>query len=96
MEDVIPRLFEWVERQEPDKPVIWLAHNGKTFDFPFLIREMKRCGFDTPDRWRFFDTLTLARRLVDSNGTSLFSFLFFSFLSFFQLSLKQTGQQKGN
>ena len=83
---MIPRLFEWVERQEPDKPVIWLAHNGKTFDFPFLIREMKRCGFDIPDRWRFFDTLTLSRRLVDSNGTSVplyvlfFSFHFFHFL----------------
>ncbi|XP_078159953.1 exonuclease DPD1, chloroplastic/mitochondrial-like [Carex rostrata] len=71
MEDVIPRLFEWVERQEPDKPVIWLAHNGKTFDFSFLIREMNRCGFDVPDRWRFFDTLTLSRRLVDSNGLVL-------------------------
>ncbi|XP_078150799.1 uncharacterized protein LOC144546147 [Carex rostrata] len=71
IEDVIPRLFEWVEQQEPDKPVIWLAHNGKAFDFPFLIREMNRCGFDVPDRWRFFDTLTLARRLVDSNGLVL-------------------------
>jgi DNA polymerase III epsilon subunit-like protein len=62
--------------QEPGKPVILLAHNGKTFDFPFLIREMNRCGHDIPDYVRLFDTLPLVRKLVDSNGNIPFSFLF--------------------
>jgi DNA polymerase III epsilon subunit-like protein len=71
-EDACPIILEWVRRtQEPGKPVIWLAHNGKTFDFPFLLREMDRCGCEAPDDWRFFDTLALTRRLVDSNGVEL-------------------------
>jgi DNA polymerase III epsilon subunit-like protein len=66
--------------QEPGKPVILLAHNGKTFDFPFLIREMNRCGYDIPNHLRFFDTLPLVRKLVDSNGNFFFPLLFVSFV----------------
>ncbi|KAJ4764472.1 DNA polymerase III polC-type [Rhynchospora pubera] len=70
--DGILVIKEWVSiQQEPGKPVILLAHNGKSFDFPFLSREMDRCGHDIPDFWRFFDTLPLARRLKDSNGSPL-------------------------
>ncbi|KAJ3687493.1 hypothetical protein LUZ61_016657 [Rhynchospora tenuis] len=69
IEDVIPLVIEWVRiQQEPGKPVVWLAHNGKTFDFPFFLREMSHCGYDIPDDWRFFDTLPLAKKLVDPTG----------------------------
>lgn len=75
-------MMEWVRNiQEPGKPVIWVAHNGKTFDFPFFIRELDRCGHGIPDHWRFFDTLPLVRKLVDSNGISSLLFLFFPFFS---------------
>lgn len=51
------------------KPVLWVAHNGRSFDVPFLIFEFQRCKVEIPGDWLFVDTLPIARQLVDSNGT---------------------------
>ena len=50
------------------KPVMWVAHNGKSFDVPFLIFEFERCKQEMPGDWLFVDTLPIARQLVESDG----------------------------
>jgi len=50
------------------KPVMWVAHNARSFDVPFLIFEFRRCKVEMPGDWLLVDTLPIARQLVDSNG----------------------------
>uniref|UniRef100_A0A1J3GW37 Exonuclease DPD1, chloroplastic/mitochondrial n=1 Tax=Noccaea caerulescens TaxID=107243 RepID=A0A1J3GW37_NOCCA len=67
MEELIPIFLRYVEsRQKPGGYVIIVAHNGKTFDFQFLINEFSRCSFEIPDNWLFFDSLPLARDCMKS------------------------------
>ncbi|VAH36757.1 unnamed protein product [Triticum turgidum subsp. durum] len=62
--DVLPLLLAFVRsRQTPGKPVIWVAHNVKRFDGPFLAQEFDRCSAQMPEDWLFVDTLCLARKL---------------------------------
>ncbi|XBJ04611.1 hypothetical protein VPH35_023519 [Triticum aestivum] len=62
--DVLPLLLALVRsRQTPGKPVIWVAHNVKQFDGPFLDQEFDRCSAQMPEDWLFVDTLCLARKL---------------------------------
>lgn len=64
--EFIPILLQYVlSRQMAGKPVLWVAHNGKTFDVPFLICEFQRCKMEMPGDWLFVDTLPIARQLVD-------------------------------
>lgn len=72
--DLIPILQQYVwSRQMTGKPVLWVAHNGRSFDVPFLIFEFQRCKVEIPGDWLFVDTLPIARQLVDSNGSKLSS-----------------------
>ncbi|KAH0462221.1 hypothetical protein IEQ34_009796 [Dendrobium chrysotoxum] len=42
-EELIPILLQFVSsRQRSSRPVLWIAHNERRFDVPFLIREFKR------------------------------------------------------
>lgn len=50
------------------KPVLWVAHNGRRFDVPFIIKEFQRCSEEVPADWLFMDTLPLARQLVKPDG----------------------------
>ena len=61
------------------KPVLWIAHNGHSFDVPFLFFEFRRCKVEMPGDWLFVDTLPIARQLVDSKGMlcSRFKFTIF-------------------
>lgn len=62
--DVLPLLLAFVRsRQTPGKPVIWVAHNVKRFDGPFLAQEFDRCSAQIPEDWLFVDTYCLARKL---------------------------------
>lgn len=66
------------------RPVIWVAHNGRRFDVPFMIKEFQRCSVEIPPDWMFVDTLPLARQLVKADGRSpihLSYFLYHKFLS---------------
>lgn len=47
-------------------PVV--AHNGFGFDFPFLLNEFKKAGFDTPEN-RLFDTMILVDKILDYDGS---------------------------
>ncbi|XP_057962981.1 exonuclease DPD1, chloroplastic/mitochondrial [Malania oleifera] len=78
MEDLIPILLQYVKsRQKPGGYVLWVAHNARSFDVPFLINEFSRCSTEVPENWRFVDTIPLAREknksegLKVSSGTSL-------------------------
>ncbi|KAI0510693.1 hypothetical protein KFK09_011302 [Dendrobium nobile] len=74
-EELIPILLQFVSsRQRSSRPVLWIAHNGRRFDVPFLIREFKRCSMEIPEDWYFLDTLYLARQLRKSDGSKLGSF----------------------
>lgn len=77
MKDLIPILLQYVEsRQKPGGYVLWVAHNARCFDVPFLLREFTRCGTEIPPNWLFVDTLPLAREVMKSNGQSLFCFIY--------------------
>ncbi|TVU14847.1 hypothetical protein EJB05_38343 [Eragrostis curvula] len=69
--DVLPVLLAYVRsRQAPGKPVLWVAHNAKNFDVPFLVHEFRLCSADIPSDWFFIDSLSLARKLVNSEVKS--------------------------
>ncbi|XP_010421551.1 PREDICTED: exonuclease DPD1, chloroplastic/mitochondrial [Camelina sativa] len=62
MEDLIPIFLRYVEsRQKPGGYVMVVAHNGKAFDFQFLINEFNRCSFEIPHNWLLLDSLPLGR-----------------------------------
>ena len=72
MKDLIPILLEYIKsRQKPGGIVLLVAHNGRSFDVPFLINEFSRCGIEIPENWRFLDTLPLVRELIKSSGSKL-------------------------
>ncbi|KAG0551458.1 hypothetical protein BDA96_01G425400 [Sorghum bicolor] len=72
--ELVPILLQYVwSRQMDGKPVLWVAHNGRSFDVPFLIFEFRRCKLEMPGDWLFVDTLPIARQLVDSDGSKLSS-----------------------
>ncbi|KAK7277988.1 hypothetical protein RJT34_23009 [Clitoria ternatea] len=74
MEDLIPILLKYIEsRQKHGGPVLWIAHNARTFDVPFLYHEFTRCSTEAPRNWLFLDTFPLARELMKSGGTNLSS-----------------------
>ncbi|CAN8265285.1 unnamed protein product [Cochlearia groenlandica] len=67
MEEMIPIFLQYVKsRQKRGGYVMIVAHNGKTFDFPFLVKEFNRCSYEVPHNWLFLDTLPLARETVKS------------------------------
>lgn len=69
MKELIPILMEYIQsRQKPGGQVLWIGHNARTFDVPFLIKEFSRCSTEIPKNWLFMDTLPLARELVKSGG----------------------------
>ncbi|CAH9122156.1 unnamed protein product [Cuscuta epithymum] len=69
MEDLIPILLQYVRsRQKPGGYVVWIAHNARSFDVPFLINEFSRCRYSIPSNWLFIDTLPLARKVMKSAG----------------------------
>ncbi|KAL6649781.1 hypothetical protein ACP70R_014005 [Stipagrostis hirtigluma subsp. patula] len=72
--ELVPILLQYVwSRQMDGKPILWVAHNGRSFDVPFLFFEFQRCKVEMPGDWLFVDTLPIARQLVDSDGSKLSS-----------------------
>nr|XP_020160293.1 exonuclease DPD1, chloroplastic/mitochondrial-like [Aegilops tauschii subsp. strangulata] len=63
--DVLPLLLAFVRScQTPGKPIIWVAHNVKRFDGPFLAQKFDRCSAQMPEDWLFVDTLCLATKVL--------------------------------
>lgn len=64
MEDLVPILLQYVRsRHKPGGYVLWIGHNARSFDVPFIINELRRCSMEVPPNWLFADTLPLAREL---------------------------------
>ena len=65
MEEPIPIIIQYVEsRQTTGGSALFVAHNGRRFDFRFLLREFIRCSMQIPHDWLFVDTLRLAHELI--------------------------------
>ncbi|WVZ08658.1 hypothetical protein V8G54_022004 [Vigna mungo] len=74
MEELIPILLKYVRsREKPGGYVLFVAHNARCFDVPFIINEFRRCSANIPHNWLFSDTLPLGRELIKSEGTKLSS-----------------------
>ncbi|KAM7478420.1 hypothetical protein LguiA_026633 [Lonicera macranthoides] len=72
MKELIPILLQYVKsRQKPGGQVLWIAHNARSFDVPFLVKEFSRCSFEIPSDWLFVDSLALAREWLKSGGPNL-------------------------
>ncbi|KAF3454572.1 hypothetical protein FNV43_RR05020 [Rhamnella rubrinervis] len=72
MKDLLPILLQYINsRVKPGGYVLWVAHNARNFDVPFLFNEFARCSIDIPSNWLFLDTLPLARELMKSEGSKL-------------------------
>ena len=69
-DEVWPQLEAWIQATfGSGRPLVWCAHNGQSFDHPILLRECRaKCGKDLHGdeyaRFRFMDTLPLARRVL--------------------------------
>lgn len=69
MKDLIPILLQYVRsHQKPGGHVLWVAHNARCFDVPFLLKEFSRCSIDVPSNWLYLDSLPLAREVLKSEG----------------------------
>ncbi|XVE65562.1 hypothetical protein DITRI_Ditri08aG0009600 [Diplodiscus trichospermus] len=75
MKDFIPILMHYIRsrQQIPGSLSLFIAHNARCFDVPFLVKEFSRCSMDIPLDCRFVDTCPLAQQLMKSNGSKLFS-----------------------
>jgi len=72
MEELIPILLQYVKsRQKPGGYVMFVAHNARNFDVPFLVNEFGRHHFEIPQNWLFVDTRPLAREVLKMEGPSL-------------------------
>lgn len=60
--DFFPLLRTWVSsRNRGSRPVLFIAHNGTTFDLPFVAWECARGGLELPREWLYADSLPIAR-----------------------------------
>ncbi|XP_062005183.1 exonuclease DPD1, chloroplastic/mitochondrial [Rosa rugosa] len=70
MKELIPILLSYIKsRQKPGGYVMLVAHNGRSFDVPFLRSEFCRCGVEFPSNWLFADSLIMARKAMKSTGS---------------------------
>ncbi|GAQ84851.1 hypothetical protein KFL_002090030 [Klebsormidium nitens] len=62
-----PKLRFWVESRNPDaRPVLFVAHNGNSFDVPIVAWESAREGLAMPQDWLYVDTLRLAQKHLNA------------------------------
>lgn len=57
--------IDFVEgRRKGDEEVILVAHNGRRFDVPFIMKECYECSMEIPSHWYFLDTIDLAKTML--------------------------------
>ena len=61
IENYIPTIVEFIGTTNP---VYLIAHNGKNFDMPLLLRELQKLHYTIPKNWHFIDTLRIARYIL--------------------------------
>ena len=63
-----PAVLEFVECRGGSGGLVFLvAHNGRKFDVPFLVKEFQRCSIQIPSRWRFVDSMPI-REAMKAKG----------------------------
>ncbi|KAJ7545207.1 hypothetical protein O6H91_09G110700 [Diphasiastrum complanatum] len=67
--EVAIAILQFVEIRRKGGPVILVAHNGKRFDVPFIMKEFHDCSMEVPSWWYFVDSLSLAREVMKANGS---------------------------
>ncbi|CAN8255776.1 unnamed protein product [Cochlearia groenlandica] len=66
-EELIPIFLKYVQsRRKPGGYLMFVAHNGHSFDFRFLINEFSRYSYEVPHDWLLLDSLPLARETMKS------------------------------
>lgn len=67
--EVAPIIIQYVEsRRISGGPIFLVAHNGKRFDVPFLMKEFERCSLQIPSWWQFVDSVPIAREAMKAKG----------------------------
>lgn len=67
--EAVQRFIDFINNHCPSEDIVpvLIAHNGKTFDIPFLAMEFARGGMQIPANWYFMDTLLVARRVINKD-----------------------------
>ncbi|KAI3676657.1 hypothetical protein L1987_86269 [Smallanthus sonchifolius] len=88
MEELIPIFVQYVKsRQKPGGQVLLVSHNCKSFDFPFLVNEFRRCSYEIPSDWHFLDSMSLARAVKKAEGSELSSISLQSLREYYKIPL---------
>ncbi|KAG0608740.1 hypothetical protein M758_8G128500 [Ceratodon purpureus] len=62
---VMTAFVDFVEsRRRGNGKVILVAHNGRRFDVPFIMKECYECSMAIPSHWYFVDTIDLAKTML--------------------------------
>lgn len=57
--------IDFVEgRRKGNADVILIAHNGRRFDVPFIMKECHRCSMEIPSHWYFVDSMDIAKTML--------------------------------
>lgn len=64
------RLEHWIDEQCAGSTPVFVAHNGRTFDFRFLNKEYAKAGLRLPAHWRYLDSLVCARSIIGRDTVS--------------------------
>lgn len=69
------RFIDFVARHCPADDVVpvLIAHNGRSFDVPWLAAEFARSGLEVPAKWHYLDTFLLAKRALSGQQASSLS-----------------------
>ncbi|XP_039067141.1 exonuclease DPD1, chloroplastic/mitochondrial-like [Hibiscus syriacus] len=75
MNDFIPILLRFIRSRQriPGSPCLFISHNARCFDVPFLMKEFSLCSMDIPYSYWFFDTGPLGREWMKLNGSRQYS-----------------------
>lgn len=77
--EVMAAFVDFVEsRRKGSGEVILVAHNGRRFDVPFIMKECYECSMAIPSHWYFVDTIDLAKTMLKKRfGTENFHSVFY-------------------
>lgn len=74
-------------QSSPDCPVVLVAHNGKRFDVPILLKESQRCEIPIPSNWLYLDSYWFFKHLFNEKGKGAIYFIFICLFSFLLIIL---------
>ena len=81
--EALQRFIDFIDYHCPTEDIVpvLIAHNGKTFDIPFLDMEFARAGMQIPAKWYYMDTLFMARSVINQDDIPSFKLVSSSHVS---------------